>query len=86
MRAIDKYILLITQFVAGDVTEVQFETSYLRMFKSESMVLSEESYDVLNELFICVDAYCSDPHLRDEEDLDDLELLESAKEALKKLV
>lgn len=85
MSTIEKYIFLITRFVTGEITAVQFEASYLKMFKNESMILPEETYDVLNELFLCVDEYCNDPDLRDEEDLGDSELLESAKEALSKL-
>lgn len=86
MSAIEKYTLLITQFVAGELTAPQFEVSYLDMFKNESEVFPECVYVVLNELFFYVDAYCSDPDLRDEEDVDDQELLERAKQALAKLI
>jgi len=86
MSTIEKYILLITQFVTGELTASQFEVSYLDMFKNESETLPEKTYAALNELFLDVDAYCSDPALRDEEDLDDQELLERAKQALAKLI
>ncbi|WP_110661602.1 colicin immunity domain-containing protein [Salinicola socius] len=86
MSATEKYILLITQFVTGKLTAPQFEVGYLDIFKNESEMLPQTSYDALNELFLDVDAYCNDPGLRDEEDLDDCELLESAKKALAKLV
>lgn len=72
--------------MTGEITAPQFEVSYLNMFKNESEILPEEVYDVLNELFLKVDAYCNDPNLRNDEDLDDHELLESAKEALAKLI
>ncbi len=86
MSTIQKYILLITQFVTGEIAASQFEASYLDTFKNESEIFPEKIYGVLNELFLDVDAYCSDPDLRDEEDLDDQELLERAKEALTKLI
>ena len=86
MSTIEKYILLITQFVTGELTAPQFEVLYLDMFKDESEILPETNYAALNELFLDVDAYCSDPDLRDEEDLDDQELLERAKQALTKLI
>ena len=85
MSTIAKYILLITQFVTGEITASQFETTYLEMFKNETDILPEDVYDVLNNLFLDVDAYCGDPELRDDEDLDDEDLVSSAKEALKKL-
>jgi len=82
---LERYILLITQFVAGDITASQFEVSYLKIFKDEANEVPEDIYDVLNGLFSDVDAYCGDPELRDDDDLGDEELLSSAKEALKKL-
>ena len=60
--------------------------SYFDMFKNEAGIFPENTYAVLNELFLDVDAYCRDPDLRDEENLDDQELLEKAKQALAKLV
>lgn len=80
-----QYILLITQFVTGDITASQFEVLYLKMFKGEARELPKDVYDVLNGLFCDVDAYCGDTELRDDGDLGDEELLISAKEALKKL-
>lgn len=82
---LEKYILLISQFVAGEITTPQFEASYLRMFKNETENLPEDIYDVLNNLFLDVDAYCGDPDLRDEEDLSEEQLLASAKVTLEKL-
>jgi len=82
---LEQYILLITQFVTGDITASQFEVSYLEMFKNESRELPEDIYNVLNGLFSDVDAYCGDPELRDDDDLGDEELLGSARDALKKL-
>lgn len=81
-----KYTLLITLFVTGKITAHQFEMLYLNMFKGESGLLSEKDYGVLNELFHDVDAYCSDPDLRGEDDLDDQGLLERANVALTKIL
>lgn len=85
IEGLEQYILLITQFIAGDIAASQFEMSYMDMFKNEYREFPEDVYDVLNGLFSDVDAYCGDPELRDDEDLDDEQLLGSAKEALKKL-
>jgi hypothetical protein len=82
---LEKYISLITQFVGGQITVSQFEVAYLDLFKNETEYMSEFVYNVLNNLFLDVDAYCHDPNVRDKEDLSEKDLLESAKIALKKL-
>lgn len=85
MSTIEQYILLITQFVIGEITASQFESRYLKMFKNEEDQFPEHVYDALNKLFSDVDCYCGDPDLRDDEDLDDEELLGCAKQALESL-
>jgi hypothetical protein len=86
MNAISKYISLIQKFFVGDITVAQFEYLYLDMFKNENEELPEDVYEVLNTLFLDVDAYCEDPSLRVEGDLDEESLRVSAKVALDKLV
>jgi len=83
---LEEYVAKLRQFVDGDITACQFEESYLKIFKNEEKVLPEHVFEVLNELFTDVDSFCSDPELRDDEDLDDTELLYRAELALKKLV
>ena len=85
MSTIDKYILLLTQFVNSEIAASEFDTLYLEQFKKETETFPEEIYDILNNLFSDVDAYCEDPDLRDDEDLDEDELLISAKKALEEL-
>jgi len=85
MSMIAKYILLLTQYIASEISGPQFEAAYLEMFKNEVNILPEDVYDVLNNLFLDVDAYCADPGLRDSEDLGDEDLVASAKEILKRL-
>ena len=81
----EKYILLITRFVEGTISAPQFESSYLEMYKGETCDLPENIYSVLNNLFLDADAYCADAELRDEEDLNDDQLLASAKNTLEQL-
>lgn len=85
MSVLENYISLITKFVSGEITASQFEELYLEMFKNESEILPEETFYILNELFLDVDAYCNDLLLRGEDDLGDSELLQSAKRALESL-
>lgn len=86
MNLIAKFIVLIQTFVDGKISASQFEASYLELFKNEWRALSESAYEVLNDLFLDVDAYCAAASLRDAGDLDDRELLERAKAALAKLI
>lgn len=85
-KQLEKYILLINNFVLGEITASQFEVSFLKMFKNEKSQLPKKNYQVLNDLFLDVEAYCNDPTLRDEEDLSEEELLNSAKLALKEII
>ncbi|CAM2846561.1 MULTISPECIES: colicin immunity domain-containing protein [Vibrio] len=75
------YTLLMSRFLSGQLTGAQFEERYLEMFKNESRPMPENVYQVLNSLFYCVDAYCSDPDLRDDDDLDDSLLLARTQDA-----
>ena len=85
IESLEQYISLINQLVAGELATSHFEMSYLKMFKNETREFPEDVYDVLNSLFTDVDAYCGDLELRDHDDLNDEELLSSAKDALEKL-
>ncbi len=84
-QLLEKYVLLITQFVSGIITASQFEVSYLKLFKEEQAELPTHAYDALNNLFLDTDAYCADPDLRDDEDLDEKQLLASAERTLSTL-
>jgi len=79
---------LIESFLSAKISVQKFERSYLRLFKNAPS-LSMTDYEILNALFLDVDAYCENPHLRDETDLNEVQLRNSAKkasEALRKLL
>jgi len=78
----EKYAVLIERFVSGEISASEFEVSYLDAFKNEDFGFDQDVYEILNFLFSDVDAYCSDPDLRDNDDLDEEQLLNSAKKAL----
>ena len=86
MIGLKKYILLLTQFVSGEITAIQFEKIYLKTFLKEEEIFSERVEDILNDLFFDVEDYCQYPDLRDEGDLDEEGLLRNAKNALDKLI
>lgn len=75
---LEKYKVLISKFVEGELSADEFETAYLDMFKSEEGFFGEEMYEILQELFCRVDAYCADESLRGSDNLDTDQLMESA--------
>jgi Bacterial self-protective colicin-like immunity len=76
-----EYATLIRQFLEGVITPVTFEQEYLQMFKNEPSGMSLAEYSILETLFTAVDAFCPDPSLRSEDDLDESQLNEAARAA-----
>ncbi|GEM_PF-952327 len=82
------YGTLINSFMQGQLSALQFEAEYLKLFEYDNTDFSETEYKILNTLFWAVEDFCADPTLRDEGDLDENQLLEAANvasEALKSL-
>ena len=82
---LEKYITLISSFVADKITATDFEREYLKLFKADETEWPEAEFAILDELFGEVDAFCADPQLRDENDLNEYELKERSKLALERL-
>jgi hypothetical protein len=82
---LQRYIALISSFVTDKIEAVDFERKFLKLFKEDAMEWSGAEFAILDGLFADIDAFCSDPQLRDEEDLDEYELKEKCKIALEKL-
>lgn len=78
----EKYIELITDFLKSGMGALDFESVFLRMFKNETEPLSGEVYDILDSFFADVDMFTSDESLKEEGDLDEAQLRESAKKTL----
>ncbi len=78
------YQQLVESFVAGKLSAVQFEATYLRLFKHDTS-RSKEVYPILSNLFWAVEDFCIYPELRDEGDLDEIQLLQAAEVALEAL-
>ena len=79
------YVKLITEFLEGKILAEQFEKMYLNLFANDVTHWSEVEYLVLDKLFSDVEEFCSDPDLRDENDLDENQLRDQAQIALDKL-
>jgi self-protective colicin-like immunity protein len=64
-RMLERYRDLIRRFVIGDISADEFETNYIARFKDDPNQVIGKEFDILDELFAEVDAYVSDPPLRE---------------------
>lgn len=83
---LEDYFALMESFHSGRTTPGQFETKYLALFKAEQRLFPGEIFNVLNRLFSDVDAFVADPKIREQNDLDEQQLLASSHEAYGKLL
>ena len=64
----------------------EFEVVFLRLYKADPTAWPADVFDVLDRFFGDVDAFCSDPALRDEvHGIDEEELRRSAQATLERL-
>lgn len=83
---ISPYIAIIDRFLAGEIAAASFARTYMKMMKSETRMLGDAIYPVLQDLFGDADAYVEQPDLRtDSEDLDENDLLACARRARERL-
>src|SRR5258708_16704807 len=80
------YINLIESFLSNQISAPTFERAYLTKFKNDATDWSETEYEILNQLFGDLDAFCADPELRGQGDLDEVQLRHSAAEATRRLL
>lgn len=80
------YIHLMKSFIENKIDANEFERSYLLMFKNDTSSWAEAEYEDLNNLFAEVDAFCADPELRGENDIDEDQLREAVKTTLATLL
>ncbi len=79
------YWALMEAFVQDRLRPSEFEILYLRLFKNDPTMWPQEVFDILNRLFADVDAYSPDPSLRRPNDLDQDQLRDHTREAMRKL-
>jgi hypothetical protein len=84
-RTLADYIKLIRAFLSNEIDVLTFERQYLEMFKSDETMRGDSRYEVLNNLFGAVDAFCADESLRGEYSIDEEQLREECREAIGKL-
>lgn len=79
---IDSYIIISRAFTEGRLAALEFETVFLSVFRGEGDRFESGVARAVRTLFDAVDAYCDDPGLRDEHDLDEGGLRRAALEFL----
>jgi Bacterial self-protective colicin-like immunity len=96
-KVLAKYKILIYQFINDQISALDFESSYLKLFKSDTEMIGGDAFDILEDLFTSTDDYVADPELRSRllaenrdfhkygKPLDDEELRAEAREAYRKL-
>ncbi len=82
---VQKYFTLIEDFVSNRIGASEFEKKFLEIHRADTFEYSENVHRILSILFSDIDDYCSNPEIRDENDLDDEGLLIKAKKALDEL-
>jgi hypothetical protein len=80
------FIPTIEDFVSGKLGAQDSETLYLTLVKKTPGRLDPAVSAAVNQLFTDVDAFVSDDQLRDEDDLDEQQLLACAHTALRTLI
>lgn len=81
------YLALIDAFLAGRISVEAFERQYLDTFLAETRTIPSEPFEMLNELFGDVDAFCGDVQLyRPGIDLDEGELRDRCSHAVVRLL
>jgi len=85
-EVVEEYSAFIRRYTEGEITAAEFSLAYLEKYKEDDPgSTSPELFDALDHLFAEADAYCEDPELRDEWDIDEEELREAALETLERL-
>ena len=78
------YSNLIKDYLDGEMTVLVFERVFPYVFTRDND-LSDKEYETLNPLFWGIENFVDDPNLRDEGDINEIQLKEIAKGTFKKL-
>ena len=79
---------LISDYVQGNISVDIFEKEYINLFRKlrdSDASLQDEVEEIISILFTDIDCFCGDPELREEEDIDEQELLKRATSAFERL-
>jgi hypothetical protein len=77
------YVKLARMFVAGDVSGLGFEQTFLAAYKTDPTRWTEPEFENMERLFYATDAFVADEALLDPSDLDEAQLQAAATAFLK---
>lgn len=87
-KALESYISLISNFITDKISAKEFESRYIELFGNthpDMKKMDSNLSHILGELFIDVDEFCSIEELVEEDDIDEVELKNRAKIALRNI-
>jgi len=82
---ITEYLSLINLFIAGRLPAAEFQSTFLRLFKSDPNLWEGETYHILESIFEEVESFESDRSIRSEHYIGEDQLRNTLKMALQKL-
>ena len=78
MGRLNSYIIISRALVESRLNPDEFEMVFLSVFRGEGDLFAPHETHALHLLFSSVDAYCGDPEIRDEKDIDGAGLIAAA--------
>lgn len=79
---VDAYLDLLRRFDSRGMSVADFERTYIDTYLADQTIWPEDLYQVLNEVFLDVDAYNPDPESMSEFDIDEESLRRGVRAAL----
>ena len=79
------YQELMENFLQDRISVGGFEKEYLELFKTDSSLRGPPLYNILNRVFLDIDAYCPDAMLESVDGIGERELRERVKNSLNEL-
>lgn len=85
-KYLEPYLDIIGLFVQNKLSAKDFSEKYIDLFlTSNTHFENKNEFLILDSLFASADAYCEDPNLHDENDIDEKQLLKDAIKASEEL-
>lgn len=80
-----EYVRLIESFASGALGATDFEREFLQLFSEHPPTFPSRWGSLVEEYMTSVDAFCADPSLRDENDIDEVQLLRDSRNVLARI-
>lgn len=84
-RSLDEHVDLMEAFLSGRLPVDRFERQYLDLYSSDATIRGDTIFRIIDDVFFAVDEYCGDPDLRGEYEIDEDQLRERVRAALRAL-